>query len=185
MAEGDNENEPFKMGEGAVAIADALGFREAARTPEGAQGLVEAVRETRKVTSTETDLNNLLGEAHIHYAAVSDTIILACQPYSSTMAQAVARVASSVVSMQAAAARTRLPLAYRGCLAAGPLYVAEDDLFVGKAIDRPPSGTSERRPPSCGSRQLRPRWWRVTTMGLSSVTGTFRSRTWVRFLSQL
>ncbi len=128
-------NAVLEMGEGAVVVADALGFRDAARSPEGVAGLVATISQTRDATSRDATLTNLGGEAHVSYAAVSDTIVMAAETRSVTRADAIAAVANSVVTMLSVAATTPLPLAYRGCLAAGPLFVAEKDLFVGKAID--------------------------------------------------
>jgi hypothetical protein len=130
------ETVALELMDGAVAVTDALGFRQAARTPEGAAGVVETVAATRRATSHETVLNNLAGDVHIHYAAVSDTIFLAASTRGSLeLCDTIAGVAASVVSQITTAAGARLPLAYRGCLASGKLAVAEDDLFVGEAIN--------------------------------------------------
>jgi hypothetical protein len=71
----DPESEVLTVGDGAVAVVDALGFREASKNHEGIARLVHAVRKTRGVTSDLAALNNLGDEAHIYYMAASDTII--------------------------------------------------------------------------------------------------------------
>lgn len=128
------EQEELELFEGAVALTDALGFRNAARNDPS--GVVRTIAATRAASSHATQMNNIQGEVHIEYAAVSDTIILAAsQRDYHDLSNVIVSVAEGVVSQITAAAFADKPLAYRGCIATGPLAIVENDLFVGGAID--------------------------------------------------
>lgn len=132
---------PLQMRSGAVAVVDALGFK-AARQAHGVERLFDAVRRVRSNSAKGAELDNIMGVAETTVAAFSDSVILATMPISRGATGTpsvpepylIEHLAASVSSLVASAAFGSAPLAYRGCIAAGSLAVA-DDIFVGEAID--------------------------------------------------
>ena len=73
---------PLQLRPGAIAVVDALGFKEARKT-HGVDRLVEAVRKVRSDSANGANLDNIMGVAETTVAAFSDTVILASMPISS------------------------------------------------------------------------------------------------------
>src|SRR6185369_15770600 len=97
------EQEEVELFDGAVALTDSLGFRDAARSDPS--GVVRTIAATRAASSQATQMNNIQGEVHIEYAAVSDTIIhAASQRHYHDLSDVIMSVAAGVVSQITAAA---------------------------------------------------------------------------------
>jgi hypothetical protein len=128
------EPERVELGQGAVAVVDALGFKEARRM-HGVQKLVSSVKNARRRMAADAELGNLLGAEEVLTAAFSDTVIIASVANNlEGVGHGVERLAGATSALVTDAALGVAPLAYRGCIAAGPLLVV-DDIFVGDAID--------------------------------------------------
>jgi hypothetical protein len=131
-----------EVGIGAVAVVDALGFR-AARTKHAVGDLVGSIRRVRDRMQSGAQLDSMFGIAETTVAAFSDAIIVAAcppeyegrrPPGGSDLPMLVGHLAGSVSTLVTEAASASVPLAYRGCVAAGSLTVV-DDIFIGNAID--------------------------------------------------
>lgn len=132
---------PLILGTGAAAVMDVLGFK-AARKVHGVTRLVSAVRRFRDQVERTSKHHGEFGRGAITTATVSDTVIMARQAGETdpegalvTLGATVQQIAMAASILVTTAAAGTPSLAFRGCIAAGSLVVADGDIFVGDAID--------------------------------------------------
>jgi hypothetical protein len=107
MADRVAENtSPLHLRPGAIAVVDALGFKEARKT-HGVQRLVDAVRKVRSDSSNGADLDNIMGVAETTVAAFSDTVIIATMPIPSEATAAPSSVEPWLIEHLAASVSAR------------------------------------------------------------------------------
>jgi hypothetical protein len=138
---------PLLLRTGAVAVLDALGFKGIWETVAPGQ-VIQTLRRARDVARRDTALHNLFltggrKEAAIEVRFFSDTIVVigtvpdnnsTAKMPEITLGDVVAVVATAVMYIITEAVLRNPPLAYRGCIAAGPI-LAKDEFFVGAAVD--------------------------------------------------
>lgn len=117
-----------KLENGAVAILDALGFKGIWNEPHPAR-VVDALASARDAARRSVKFHNYFGSGKMHVAAFSDTIIVTVQDTSGRSLLGITHAVASVC-----AAKGPVPIAFRGCIAAGKLLVSED-VFIGGAMD--------------------------------------------------
>ncbi len=125
---------------GGVVVMDALGFKALRRTRPA--DIVAGIRAARTAAKSAASVRNFLSADRFHYAALSDTVILAAEPGSPDAPAHEARgtdhmllgLAAAAAAVCVEAAKGPLPLAFRGCLSSGDIVV-DDDIFLGEAID--------------------------------------------------
>lgn len=125
---------PQTLVPGAVAVIDALGFRDIWRRhePVAILGVLARLQEAARYVA---DLHSVFSEVLVHSAAFSDTIILAALPrQDSTSGDAVRALAHTVARLAVRATAREPRLLYRGCIAVGQLAF-KGSSFVGPAID--------------------------------------------------
>jgi hypothetical protein len=124
------------VAQGAVAIIDALGFRGIYR-PHGVEKIVKTLSRAKERLEEGHDIRRIVEEPPISIVCFSDTIVMSTYARNGDeLGKAVAHLAAAVASFlyQAITDPKRVPLLYRGCIAAGELTVTED-LFIGPAVD--------------------------------------------------
>jgi hypothetical protein len=131
---------PAELRKGAVAIVDALGFKGIWNHYEPAQ-IVSAIRRVQDIVASAAATKNRYAVAFQLFesraAAFSDTMVFTAQPVvgdGGDLGSAVTAVADLVSTLINAASQGPVPLAYRGCIAAGKFFSTES-LFVGEAVD--------------------------------------------------
>lgn len=119
----------------AVALLDALGFKEA-RKKHGADALIATVQATRSGAASDSEIEAMFGAQPVEIAALSDTLVMtrASTPRERDAESAICQLAERVAQLICDATTRKVPLPYRGCIAFGPL-VATDGIFVGEPID--------------------------------------------------
>jgi hypothetical protein len=122
--------------EGAVAIIDALGFKGIYQSYD-VQDVVDTLRRSDEEFKQFPKIGEKLGDAPVNVACLSDTVVMVTEKSADEhLGNAVLRVAGYIAAYlhRSVADSKRVPLVYRGCIAAGTLAVS-GQFFVGPAVD--------------------------------------------------